>query len=94
MSRIKLTNFKAPQVMETFINHLEAVPTTEKVVFVLLNDNTLLLESSVVDNASVFYSSWESAANNKPIIILGVDCDATNVLSEYDHEKLDMKGFI
>tara|TARA_B100001105_G_scaffold231023_1_gene203560 strand:+ start:127 stop:411 length:285 start_codon:yes stop_codon:yes gene_type:complete len=94
MSRIKLTNFKAPQVLETFINHLETVPTTEKVVFVLLDGNTLLLESSIVDNDSVFYSSWESAANNKPLIILGVDCDATNVLSEYDHEQLDMKGFI
>tara|TARA_B100001105_G_scaffold230787_1_gene203198 strand:+ start:126 stop:410 length:285 start_codon:yes stop_codon:yes gene_type:complete len=94
MSRIKLTNFKASQVLETFINHLEAVPTTEKIVFVLLDDNTLLLESSIVDNDSVFYSSWFDAANNKLLITLGVDCDATNVLSEYDHEQLDMKGFI
>ena len=94
MSRIKLTNFKAPQVLETFINHLEAVPTTEKIIFVLLDDNTLLLESSIVDNDSVFYSSWFDASNNKPLIALGVDCDATNVLSEYDHEQLTMKGFI
>ena len=58
MSRIKLTNFKAPQVLGTSINHLETVPTTEKVIFVLLDGNTLLLESSMVDNDSVFYSSW------------------------------------
>ena len=94
MSRIKLTNFKAPQVLETFINHLEAVPTAEKVVFVLLDDNTLLLGSSIVDNDSVFYSSWYNAANNNPIITLGIDCDATNVLSDYDHEQLNMKGFV
>lgn len=94
MSRIKLTNFKAPQVLETFINHLETIPTTGKAVFVLLDGNTLLLESSIVDNDSVFYSSWYNATNNNPLITLGVDCDATNVLSKYDHEQLNMKGFI
>ena len=94
MSRIKLANFKSHQLLETLINHLETVPTTEKVVFVLLDGNVLLLESSIVDNDSVFYSSWYDAANNKPLITLGVDCDATNVLSEYDHEQLNMKRFI
>ena len=30
-----------------------------------------------------------SAANNKPLITSGVDCDATNVLSKDDHEQLE-----
>ena len=41
-----------------------------------------------------FIPHGTSAANNKPLITLGVDCDATNVLSEYDHEQLNMKRFI
>lgn len=93
MPRIKLNNFKDNTTLENFINHIEHVPTLDKVVFVVNNNDTLLLDVSVVDANSVFYTNWSDSVNNIPLLSTD-DCSITNVLSEEEHKQLDLKGFM
>lgn len=89
-TQIKFDNFNDNNTLTRFITHLESIP--DIVVFTIVGE-ALLLQFEAQNVSLVYYTDVNSYLRNDPIIAVGRDCDATQELSEWDMEHLEMKAF-